>query len=83
MQRFVVYTQHPPWSNLYEIMVYMAWGIVFVFLVGRVVMQQLLNSSSVQQRAGLGVGVRRWEVYAQSVQSGSGFRLVLVSSGQV
>jgi ABC-type transport system involved in cytochrome c biogenesis permease subunit len=36
MQRFVVYTQHPPWSNLYEIMVYMAWGIVFVFLVSEV-----------------------------------------------
>jgi ABC-type transport system involved in cytochrome c biogenesis permease subunit len=35
-QRFVVYTQHPPWSNLYEIMVYMAWGIVFVFLVSEV-----------------------------------------------
>lgn len=36
VQRFVVYTQHPPWSNLYEIMVYMAWGIVFVFLVSEV-----------------------------------------------
>lgn len=35
-QRFVVYTQHPPWSNLYEILVYMAWGIVFVFLVSEV-----------------------------------------------
>jgi ABC-type transport system involved in cytochrome c biogenesis permease subunit len=35
-QRCVVYTQHPPWSNLYEIMVYMAWGIVFVFLVSEV-----------------------------------------------
>jgi ABC-type transport system involved in cytochrome c biogenesis permease subunit len=35
-QRFVVYTQHPPWSNLYEIMVYMAWGVVFVFLVSEV-----------------------------------------------
>jgi ABC-type transport system involved in cytochrome c biogenesis permease subunit len=34
--RFVVYTQHPPWSNLYEIMVYMAWGVVFVFLVSEV-----------------------------------------------
>ena len=34
--RFVVYTQHPPWSNLYEILVYMAWGIVFVFLVSEV-----------------------------------------------
>lgn len=29
---FVVFTQHPPWSNLYEIMVYMSWGIVFVTL---------------------------------------------------
>lgn len=35
-QRFVVYTQHPPWSNLYEIMVYMAWGVVFVFLISEV-----------------------------------------------
>lgn len=35
-QRFVIYTQHPPWSNLYEILVYMAWGIVFVFLVSEV-----------------------------------------------
>jgi len=35
-QRFVVYTQHPPWSNLYEILVYMAWGIIFVFLVSEV-----------------------------------------------
>ena len=35
-QRFVVYTQHPPWSNLYEILVYMAWGIIFVFLVTEV-----------------------------------------------
>lgn len=33
---FVVYTQHPPWSNLYEIMVFMAWGIVLVFLVSEV-----------------------------------------------
>lgn len=30
---FIVYTQHPPWSNLYEIMVYMSWGLVLVFLV--------------------------------------------------
>lgn len=29
---FVVFTQHPPWSNLYEIMVYMSWGIVMVTL---------------------------------------------------
>ncbi|MBI1946745.1 MAG: cytochrome c biogenesis protein CcsA [Deltaproteobacteria bacterium] len=35
-QRFVVYTRHPPWSNLYEMMVYMAWGVVFVFLVSEV-----------------------------------------------
>ena len=36
LNRFVIYTQHPPWSNLYEIMVYMAWGIVFVFLISEV-----------------------------------------------
>lgn len=36
VQRFVVYTQHPPWSNLYEIMVYMAWGVVFVYLISEV-----------------------------------------------
>ena len=35
-QRFVVYTRHPPWSNLYEMMVYMAWGVVLVFLVTEV-----------------------------------------------
>ncbi len=29
---FVVFTQHPPWSNLYEIMVYMSWGIIMVTL---------------------------------------------------
>lgn len=29
---FVVFTQHPPWSNLYEIMVYMSWGVVLVTL---------------------------------------------------
>ena len=34
--QFVVFTQHPPWSNLYEIMVYMSWGIVLVFLVSEV-----------------------------------------------
>jgi ABC-type transport system involved in cytochrome c biogenesis permease subunit len=34
--RFVIYTQHPPWSNLYEIMIYMAWGIVLVYLVSEV-----------------------------------------------
>lgn len=30
---FVVFTQHPPWSNLYEIMIYMSWGIVMVTLM--------------------------------------------------
>lgn len=29
---FVVFTQHPPWSNLYEIMIYMSWGIIIVTL---------------------------------------------------
>lgn len=29
---FVVFTQHPPWSNLYEIMVYMSWGVIIVTL---------------------------------------------------
>jgi ABC-type transport system involved in cytochrome c biogenesis permease subunit len=33
---FVIYSQHPPWSNLYEIMVFMAWGIVLVYLVSEV-----------------------------------------------
>lgn len=33
---FVIYTQHPPWSNLYEIMVFMAWGVVLVYLVSEV-----------------------------------------------
>lgn len=28
-----VFTQHPPWSNLFEIMVYMSWGIIFTALV--------------------------------------------------
>jgi ABC-type transport system involved in cytochrome c biogenesis permease subunit len=36
LTRFVVYTQHPPWSNLYEIMVYMSWGTIFVFLISEV-----------------------------------------------
>jgi ABC-type transport system involved in cytochrome c biogenesis permease subunit len=36
MQYFVIYTQHPPWSNLYEIMIYMAWGVIFVFLISEV-----------------------------------------------
>jgi ABC-type transport system involved in cytochrome c biogenesis permease subunit len=30
---FVVFTQHPPWSNLYEIMVYMSWGVIIVTLM--------------------------------------------------
>lgn len=29
---FVAFSQHPPWSNLYEILVYMSWGIVFITL---------------------------------------------------
>lgn len=29
---FVVFSQHPPWSNLYEIMVYMSWGLILVTL---------------------------------------------------
>jgi ABC-type transport system involved in cytochrome c biogenesis permease subunit len=33
LSRWLVFTQHPPWSNLYEIMVYMSWGIILVFLV--------------------------------------------------
>ena len=33
---FVVFTQHPPWSNLYEIMVFMSWGVVLVYLVSEV-----------------------------------------------
>ncbi len=33
---FAVWAQHPPWSNLYEIMVYMSWGLVLVFLVAEV-----------------------------------------------
>jgi ABC-type transport system involved in cytochrome c biogenesis permease subunit len=35
-QWFVIYTQHPPWSNLYEILVYMSWGLVLVYLVTEV-----------------------------------------------
>lgn len=30
---FVTVTSHPPWSNLYEIMVFMSWGIVLAFLI--------------------------------------------------
>lgn len=33
---FVVFTQHPPWSNLYEIMVFMSWGVVLVYMVAEV-----------------------------------------------
>jgi ABC-type transport system involved in cytochrome c biogenesis permease subunit len=29
---FVIFTQHPPWSNLYEIMIYMSWGVIIVTL---------------------------------------------------
>lgn len=30
--RFVTFTQHPPWSNLYEILVFMAWGAILAAL---------------------------------------------------
>lgn len=30
---WVIFSQHPPWSNLYEIMIYMSWGIVLVTLI--------------------------------------------------
>lgn len=30
---FAVFSQHPPWSNLYEIMVFMSYGLVLVMLV--------------------------------------------------
>ena len=30
---FAVFAQHPPWSNLYEIMVFMSYGLVLVLLV--------------------------------------------------
>ncbi|MEM7402505.1 MAG: cytochrome c biogenesis protein CcsA [Myxococcota bacterium] len=30
--RFVTFTQHPPWSNLYEILVFMGWGAVLATL---------------------------------------------------
>lgn len=30
---FIVFSQHPPWSNLYEIMVYMSWGVILVTLM--------------------------------------------------
>lgn len=33
---FVVFTQHPPWSNLYEIMIYMSWGIIMVTLFAEI-----------------------------------------------
>ncbi|QQG34894.1 MAG: c-type cytochrome biogenesis protein CcsB [Deltaproteobacteria bacterium] len=29
----VLLTQHPPWSDLYEIMIFMSWGIIFVSLI--------------------------------------------------
>jgi len=32
----LVFIQHPPWSNLYEILVYMAYGVVVVSLVSEV-----------------------------------------------
>jgi ABC-type transport system involved in cytochrome c biogenesis permease subunit len=33
LNHLLVFVQHPPWSNLYEILVYMAYGIVVVSLV--------------------------------------------------
>ena len=30
---FSIFAQHPPWSNLYEIMVFMSYGLVLVLLV--------------------------------------------------
>ena len=30
--RFVTFTQHPPWSNLYEILVFMGWGAILATL---------------------------------------------------
>jgi cytochrome c-type biogenesis protein CcsB len=33
MKWFVVFAQHPPWANLYEIMVFMSYGLVLVVLV--------------------------------------------------
>ncbi|MEW5854552.1 MAG: cytochrome c biogenesis protein CcsA [Myxococcota bacterium] len=33
---FAIFAQHPPWSNLYEIMVFMSYGLVLVFLVAEV-----------------------------------------------
>ncbi len=36
MSWFVTLASHPPWSNLYEIMVFMSWGIVIMFLISEV-----------------------------------------------
>ncbi|MBI5496531.1 MAG: cytochrome c biogenesis protein CcsA [Deltaproteobacteria bacterium] len=33
MHWFAIFAQHPPWSNLYEIMVFMSYGLVLVLLV--------------------------------------------------
>jgi ABC-type transport system involved in cytochrome c biogenesis permease subunit len=33
---FAIFAQHPPWSNLYEIMVFMSYGLVLVLLVAEV-----------------------------------------------
>ena len=33
MHWFATASSHPPWSNLYEIMVFMSWGIVLAFLI--------------------------------------------------
>src|SRR5205823_5744458 len=36
MKWFAIFAQHPPWSNLYEIMVFMSYGLVLVLLVAEV-----------------------------------------------
>ena len=42
---FVVFTQHPPWSNLHEIMLYMSWGLILVFLIVEIKLKiKFLNS---------------------------------------
>ncbi len=33
---FVIFMQHPPWTNLYEIMVYMSWGLIVIFLISEI-----------------------------------------------
>ena len=33
VDKLAIFLQHPPWSNLYEIMIYMAWGMVLIFLL--------------------------------------------------